>query len=75
MDTSSGNTNHRQGIFFQTQQQRSWKRNREPSRQKLVLDDNKVEHLPFTTTIEASIRTTTDDSIWTKQYPCNINDM
>lgn len=32
-------------------------------------NENISEKLPFTTTIEATIRTKNDDPIWTKQYP------
>lgn len=32
------------------------------------------ENLPFTTTIEATIRTKTDEPIWTKQYPYPYSD-
>ena len=41
---------------------------------KLIQENNKIGPLPFTTTIDASIRTTTKEPIWTKQYPFNMND-
>ncbi|GBP02397.1 Retrovirus-related Pol polyprotein from transposon gypsy [Eumeta japonica] len=41
----------------------------------LMKINNKIGPLPFTSTIEASIRTTTNDPIWAKQYPGNMNDM
>ena len=37
-------------------------------------ENNKIGPLPFITTIESSIRTITKEAIWTKQYPCNMND-
>ncbi|GBP12805.1 Retrovirus-related Pol polyprotein from transposon gypsy [Eumeta japonica] len=40
----------------------------------LMRQNNSIGPLPFTTTIEASIRTTTKEPIWTKQYPGNLND-
>lgn len=43
--------------------------------EELMIGNNKIGPLPFTTTIEASIKTTTDDPIWTKQYPGNMNDV
>ena len=39
---------------------------------KLMKDNNGIRSLPFTTTIEATIRTKTDEPIWTKQYPYPI---
>lgn len=40
----------------------------------LMKENNGIGPLPFTTTIEATIRTKTDDPIWTKQYPYPIAD-
>lgn len=37
-------------------------------------NENTSEGLPFTTTIEATIRTSNPDPIWTKQYPYPISD-
>lgn len=37
-------------------------------------NENICETLPFTTTIEASIRTISDEPIWSKQYPYPYTD-
>ncbi|GBO99955.1 Retrovirus-related Pol polyprotein from transposon gypsy [Eumeta japonica] len=41
---------------------------------KLMKENNGIGPLPFTTTVEATIRTKTDEPIWTKQYPYPIAD-
>lgn len=41
---------------------------------RLMRENNGIGPLPFTTTIEATIRTKTDEPIWTKQYPYPIAD-
>lgn len=42
---------------------------------RIMKANNVIGPLPFTTKIEASIRTDTENPIWTKQYASNINDV
>ncbi|GBP04334.1 hypothetical protein EVAR_68161_1 [Eumeta japonica] len=41
---------------------------------RMMKENNGIGPLPFTTTIEATIRTKNEDPIWTNQYPYPIAD-